>query len=243
MIGSLIPSVTASLTAGIGQAVVKWSPDQSAFELKVLRLANFLPALFSTSGYLVCIQFFIPMWIGPDYLLPDHIVIFMAFSMILPAINGGMLDGFIYAYGLTWDVKHSYIFGALIRLSLLFLFVTVFHLELIGIILAGIIADFIQTGVFKFLVLKGKVYKQTSTGIYKQMAFFFIQTLFLFSLSVFCTSQIHLGNNLLQFIVNGCISSGLFIVSLFLFNFKTKEFRHLWNIIGRAVKFLPNLSE
>jgi O-antigen/teichoic acid export membrane protein len=241
MLQNIVPSIVGAMGAGIGQAGVKWSNKEAYTNFLSLNFASFVPVLFSSAAYFVCIQHFIPIWIGEQYLIPNFIVFLMSFSLIVNSIFSSVSGTFISSYGLVWKSKFANISGAIARILSLLILVTFFHLGIAGILVASIISVIFQYPILTIRLLKREVFKTSLKRYYLNSFYYIFQTCFLFAMTYLITNEISLGNELLQFLVNGCIAFVCFCLVLFGFNFKTAEFRNLWEILRRQFKFLPML--
>ena len=102
-VGGLFSQLLTGMGASVGNLVAEGNKERimSVFdELQSLRF--FLGGLIVVPTFLL-INSFITVWLGSEYLLPTHTLILILIPVLVNNIRA-VLDDFIFAYGLFWDV-------------------------------------------------------------------------------------------------------------------------------------------
>lgn len=152
-LSQLVNNLLGSTGAGVGNLIAEGnrSKIRSVFwELMAIR--------FFIAGVLVFVLYqllpsFIALWIGPQYILPNTVLILLLLNFFI-GLTRGATDQFLYGYGLFYDTWAP-VTEAIIYITVAIVGGYLWGLE--GILLGGVISLIIIVGIWKpyFLFSKG----------------------------------------------------------------------------------------
>ncbi|GHT81840.1 hypothetical protein FACS1894125_3410 [Actinomycetota bacterium] len=135
----LIASVTNSIATNIGH-LVNTESKQKQFEIfKNFFFLSFCGILIMSVGIFSCINDFLRVWIGQQYILPGVFIVII----ITQNVFGG-LAGVIYPFatgaGRQWELKWIGIIYGITNVAISLLLLIVFKMGLLGVLLANLIS-------------------------------------------------------------------------------------------------------
>ena len=149
----LISNFLDSTSAGVGNLVAEGSKEKEKVVFEELMSLRFLIAGILIFSVYHLLPPFISLWLGVEYLLPDLVLILLLVSFFI-SITRGVVDQFLFAHGLFYDVWAPAV-EASIYLLIALTGGAICGLE--GILLGGIISKIVIVGIWKpyFLYTKG----------------------------------------------------------------------------------------
>lgn len=102
---SVMGIITTSMTASIGNSLVKETPEKNFQDMRKFTFMFSWIASFCTISLLCLYQDFIELWLGKDMLLPFNVVVLFAiyfYSLCLGSIRAAYHD----AAGLWWEARY-----------------------------------------------------------------------------------------------------------------------------------------
>lgn len=134
---AILEVICSSMTASVGNSIASESPQKN---FKDMRLLMFLYSVVATIllACLLCLyQLFMILWLGPDLLLPDSIVILLCVYYYVRVV-GDIRSVYVDAAGLWWHLKGRSIIEAVMNIVLNFILIQ--HIGVAGAVLATIIS-------------------------------------------------------------------------------------------------------
>ena len=154
---ALFNSVLVGMNASIGNLVAegnKWNIRKVFWEYLTFRY--WITGIFIiTLGFLI--NPVIAWWVGPQYILEDHIVFLILMNMYI-MLTRPAIDLFINAYGLYGDVWAAYAEGII---NLAITLVVGYFYGLVGILLGKIISMFLLVVIWKPFYLYSRGFKES----------------------------------------------------------------------------------
>ena len=115
---SVMGIITTSMTASIGNSLVKETPEKNFQDMRKFTFMFSWIASFCTISLLCLYQDFIELWLGKDMLLPFNVVVLFAiyfYSLCLGSIRAAYHD----AAGLWWEARYRALAETVMNLSLI----------------------------------------------------------------------------------------------------------------------------
>lgn len=207
-LSSLISNLLGSTSAGIGNLISEGNPNKIKnvfWELTSIRF--FVASTISASTFFL-ISPFINLWLGPEYILSDTILILIVLRFFFSTMRG-ITDQFIFGYGLFYDT-----WAALTETVIYFVGVIIgghfWGLE--GILMGSIISLFSIAGIWKPYFLFSKGFKESVWDYWK----YWISNLLLCITSFIITFFIERSLFTANFPSNNWLSWGLYSLTTFL---------------------------
>lgn len=230
---SVLLSVSSAMTSSIGNFA---AGDHSARGLELFykhQFMNYSLTFFSSAFLIALLPLFISFWLGSDYLLSiDATVIMIVNFVVNRQRNSGNV--FIEAYGLAYEQRLKPLLEAVVNLSLSVLFLVVFHLGILGILLATTVTSTFIATTYEAWVIFKYGFKQSVWKFYsrylKLLSELGVNLLVVYYVSQFVANHFYSNKLLLLvviFLLTVIISTGLY----WFINFKKSEFRYVKNIL------------
>lgn len=219
----VIFQMISGFTASIGNMLVEKNKEKSYNTYKVINLINSSLTALSISGFICCVEPFIKIWLGNDYILSFNVVLSFALYIYSDSIRRSIT---IYkeAAGICREDKYVYIVMALINLI-----TSIALCKLIGIpgVIIGTAISYLYLIFYSYpkYIFK-KVFNYTISEYYCEKIKFIIIIIISSGISYLLSSMLSL-SIIFTFVFNGliaCIVTTLIIISLYR---KSYEYNYL----------------
>lgn len=232
-VDNLLGQAITALTPTIGHKLALEKSEKTYGAFKKTRFAGFILACFISVGFFCCIQPFVKVWLGEQYLLCMLTVAALSFNMFQKLQR--------YAYSTFKEaagIYHEDRFIPLIE-SVLNIVASIVLLRFFGI--AGVFMGTIVSGMalwcysyprFVYKKLFGRSYFAYARETLGYIAVFVASA----AISYLIISQIHLGSAIMQIIANAGISVGITGAVIVLALHRTGSFRYFVGVIAGKVK-------
>ena len=232
-ISSLTNKVFNSITASIGNLVVNESKEHSEQIFYNILFANFWFISLCTVCLFTCVQTFVGLWLGKDYVLSIDVLIALCGCFYFSGMRRSALQ-FRSALGLFWYDRYKPVVESILNIV-----VSIVFIKLIG--MAGVKFGTIVSTILTSFWIEGyilyKHYFDKSVKIYfaKQFLYFLLMIFECYFL-YFLFGYLKFDSLLFELFVRGIIS--FFVVNLlYLLLFKNrKEFKYFTGLFIRKNK-------
>lgn len=162
---SLVTRVFSSLTATIGYTKFDKSDDAYA-TFKNLHFLSTAISLFISSGIWMCVQPFIRLWLGNQYVLSTGIIAIATVNLGIDLFRKTSLT-FIDAYGLAWTQRWKSLIEAVVNLGASLFFVLFMHWGIFGILFGTTVSNILVVLWYEpFIVYKEGLHKSFTAYLY-----------------------------------------------------------------------------
>lgn len=230
-LSTIISQIFTAITSSIGNMVIEASGDKSEEILKKLQFLDFWLYSICSLCIFVGINYFIRLWIGEEYVLPNATAFMISLNFYIYGMQS-VISSFRDAYGLFAQGKYRPIVMVIVNLVLSIALAR--YLGVLGVVIGTVVSRLFVIGIWDPIV----VYR---FGIKKSVKFYFVRYykyLFLFiALSVM--AFILMGQlNIADFISWGILMFVLFIVSniIYIIIFHNKEeFKYFYKVVKNII--------
>ncbi len=229
---TLTSIVVNSITASVGSLN---AGDNERKKLKIFFQLNYMISMIYillSVIFFISANYFVGIWIGENYLLPNSFIIIIAVDLFTSGLCV-TLGMFRESMGLFQQAKYRPLISSIVNISLSLILVQ--YIGIHGVILATIITR--MTTYFIFdpnIIFKYGFNKSSSEYFYKSFYYAFI-----FSISIACSyffiNQFDF-NNFVMLILGSISSFVITSLSIFIFTFKSREFKDTLKTIDKIIK-------
>jgi len=198
---------------------------------KRINYALYIIGLIGAACILNCINPFIILWIGEEYLLEIEIVFACCLCLLIEIICKGLWMT-MEVSGLFSLDKYAAIAGT--TMNLIVSIVLGIRYGITGIIIGTCMTYIVQMFLKAYFLYK-KRWQKSPIKYYRNWFFQMCIGVLLMIGSVFVCSLIRCTSPVLQFILKGGISVALVMVVVVLTSFKTDEFRYVFNFVKNKI--------
>ena len=174
IIYSIFSLIFTSITANVGNMKLNESDEKSLEIFNRLFFLNFYFYFVSCTCFYVCIDDFIVLWIGGEYLLDLNIVFVLTISLFIQGMRHVTVT-FINSSGLNYDTRYKSIFEAVINLAISLILVHFYGIT--GVIMGTIISFATVSVWFEPYVLYKKWFKKGVVRYYLKYSFYILLTI------------------------------------------------------------------
>lgn len=219
---SLIDKVFTALTSSIGHLLAKEERETAYGKFRVLLFLNFgVMAVFAVAFY-NCVEPFISLWVGPDYLLSPTVPVLMAIYLLLAGTRYTVLR-FLIAAGIFYEGRFFPLIEAGINIVASLLLGWQFGIP--GIVAGNIISTLAAAYIQKPLLLFKHVFHKSALPFFRDVLLYTGASVVSVVSSRFLILQIGLGNNFVGLMGAGALSVVCCMAVFALCFFKTAPFR------------------
>lgn len=230
-LSSTVFQMISGFSASIGNLLTENNKEKNYLIYKVVNLFNTSMTSLCICGFFCCIQPFITIWLGHDYLLSLDIVISFVIYLYSDSIRRSITI-FKEAAGICKEDKHAYIFMTLINL-----FSSIILCRLFGI--SGVI---VGTSISYLYLIFYSYPKFVFTKVFTEPIYFYyiekIKNIFLITISLllsFYLCNLFSCHIIFKFIFNGIIASFVTFILLIVVYRKSDEFIYLRKLINKLI--------
>ena len=235
---SVMFNISNAMTSTIGNIVAINKDGEGGTKLFFKhQFMNYTMVFFASAFILGSLPYFIKLWIGGRYLMPNYVIIMMVEIFVINSLRFTCLV-FIDAYGLAYEQRLKPFLEAALNLSLSIILLVLFKMGILGILISAAVTSFFVATVYEAYVVFHFGFKKNVILFYKRYFRIILEITLNLSIVYFATHAIkilHL-NDVLLFLLSLLV---VFVVTLaiyLLFNLKNIEFKQLCKHIMRQLK-------
>ena len=231
-ISNFVMQIFTSITASVGNLLTLENSKKNFEVYKKIRFINFWISSFAAIGFLICMDSFITLWIGKQYILSKYVLIVLAINLFLSLFRYS-ISSFKEAAGIFYEDRFVPLVEAGTNLVMSLIFMHFFGLAgvFIGTVCSNLVLHLYSYPKFVYKTL----FKKEYTQYYKDFTKYFL--LFIVTGSVtYIISNTLVNNNyhnlFFQLIV--CITTpNLIYIVIFK---KNQEFKFFLNILKTSIR-------
>ena len=234
-IAGIIFQIVSGMTASVGDLLTENNSDKSYSVYKKINMFNSVLTCLGIVGFVCCIEPFVKVWIGKEYLMSNIVVLSFALYIYSDSIRRSIT---IYkeAAGICKEDQYMYIWMTFINLIF-----SIFLCKLIGV--SGVI---LGTALSYLFLIFYSYPKYIFKNLFKVNVLEYYKLTFKYILYIVCSSIISyficqfilIDNALLQLILNIIVSVSITIIIFIILFCKTSEFKYYFNLIINIIKKL-----
>ena len=190
-------------------------------------------AIMATVGFIEMANPIVSIWLGPEYVVNQSIVILMAIDIFISVSHGPTVE-FIATLGLFKNDKNLSIAGAVINLSSSLILVQFMGAE--GVLLGTVIAQCFYWSIRAVVVFRQYFHMGWVKYIFKCVKYIISTVASVIVLNYVFYSSYFATDSLLVVIIRGIITAAVSGMVIIIFNAFTDEFRYLLNMIYNSLR-------
>ena len=232
VVKQLIDKVEVGIKASMGNLFVKGTNEEC---IKVLRRLTWGYSAFATVGCVgiyVCIEPFITLWMGAEYLLARSILLVLCLNLYCYIASKPIYSA-MHVSGLFVEGRNISIVGSVI--NLIVSIVLGKYLGMLGIFIGTMCTYIVQIISKIYYVYKLKFYTSSRKYIWMWVKSIIILMTMLFANSYIC-NRVLITNLIVTIIVRALIVIVSCLLILVVCYVKTEEFTYFWKMIKRILK-------
>ena len=230
IIKNFINGIITSATSSFGNLSVTDTIETKYNIFNIMNLVGFFSAGLFSLGIFHLINHFITIWVGNSYTLNVFCVFFISLNFYLMVLLQPV-DTVKNSTGLYFKDRYVPILQAVINLVLSFILGKIYGL--VGILASTAISYLLTVSWTKPYMIYKYVFNKNILFYLKQNLKNIVILLLSNGLIVLAFSLVSFKNLLLLFLVKGILVVMIFTSIFLLFNFKTKEFKFLYNLMKK----------
>lgn len=231
-IRTIVAQIYAGVFNSIGDMMASENNEKCEKVFLKLNYAVYLLGIIFSACTLTCMEPFISLWLGTEYLLSKEVLLICCL-MIYMEIICKPLWLIMEVSGLFAKDKYASIVGS--GVNLIVSIILGIKLGIIGIFI-GTCSTYIIQMLLKAYFLYHYRWKRSVGKYYFTWFCKFSFGVLLMAVSEFICSKILIDNYLIQFMVNGIVTAGIVVVANVAVSFRSDEFRYFKDmILGKAL--------
>lgn len=225
-LSKLVSQIFGALTSGMGNIYAKEGKDYLYKTTKNIILLNSWIYTMISVAIFFCINSFIEVWIGKDYLLPSTVVIAIVFNFYLQGLRAPM-SNVLGAAGILYENRFIPLIEAAINLVASIVLAKIIGLSgiFIGTILSNLFLHMYSYSKYGFKLVFRRDPKEYIKILFKNIAMFGICIM----INYLFLHPIKINSALITFFIRGIVSIINTSIIFFIFYRKTEEFRYLYD--------------
>ena len=236
-IQSVMFTIANAMTSTIGNIAALNKDSESRTKLFFKhQFMTYTMAFFASAFILGSLPYFIKLWIGDKFVMPNYILIIMVEIFVINSLRFTGLV-FIDAYGLAYEQRIKPFLEAAVNLSLSIIFLAFFKMGIEGILIASALTSFFVATTYEAYVVFRYGFRKSVYIFYKKYFKVILEITINLIIVYFLTHTItifHL-NDMELFILSILLVFGVTSLSYYLFNFKRAEFKELLGVLIRKI--------
>lgn len=230
-IDQMLSQLFNALTASVGNLNAVSNPKKSYEVYQSIFFLNYWIYGFCTITFFICVNQFIILWVGQEYLLSNNIVILIAINFFLSGIRKSTVM-FKDTQGLFWNDRYKPYAEAIINLVASIILLKIFGF--IGVLL-GTLVSTVTTCLWIEPYILYKYGFQVSVRKYFKKFLIYIIITIIIGFGLYYVSNIIPFGGLLGLLVKLLLCFIVINGIYFLLFFKTKEFKYLFSILNQLL--------
>lgn len=227
---SLVNTVFTTLTASVGNLLVEENRKLNYEIYKKIDFMNFYCSIYSSLLFCFCVQSFIRLWLGSEFLLPFYLIIVMTCYYFFRAIKFPITT-FKDAAGIYHEDRFVPILESIF--NIVFSIILAKFIGLAGIFIGTIISNMV---LHLYSYPKYVYVKIFDKSFYNYYSNFIIKVMHFAVLMIICYfiyKYVSISNNYLCILFNFIICSVIMILDIIIFYGKSKELNYFKDMIWR----------
>lgn len=224
----LFSQIFTSITASVGNLLVKEDSSKSYNVFKVIMMINFWIYGFAAICLFILIEPFITLWVGSEFILAKAVLIILVLNFYITGMKAS-IGVYKDAAGIFWEDRYIPVIESIINIVASVIFAKFFGLA--GVFLGTLISSFVVVFFsLPYYVFK-KVFNKNILEYYKEYAKYFIVTLLTLIMVLIITTCFKGLSPFMTLVINAVICI-LVVNTIFYIVFrKTPEFEYIFNMI------------
>lgn len=225
-VGAYVYILTSGLHASLGNFQVNSNRDDSYSLFNTLNLVYSSIGCVIVAAFTCCIQPFVTIWIGDEYLLDFECVIAILLKFYIDVVLSPV-NLYRETLGLFTQVKYILVPAVIINIVLSVFFSKIFGLS--GILFAITVSQLVTCCWYEPMIIYRYFEKNVFTYFRKQVNYFFMVVV-----SSFCSYYIcsFVSVNILGFLYRTLLAILVSVVFIILFNMRTQEFNNMIRLLS-----------
>lgn len=231
-------NVSSAMTSTIGNIVAVNKDGEDGIKLFFKhQFLNYTMIFFASACILGSLPYFIQLWIGGKYLMPNYVIIMMVEIFVINSLRHTCLV-FLDAYGLAYEQRLKPFLEAVLNLSLSLILLVIFKMGILSILISSAITSFFVATVYEAYVVFHFGFEKNVILFYKRYFRIILEVSLNLSIVYFITHTLRIFNlnNMLLFLLSLALSFVTTLIIYLLFNLKNGEFKQLYKQVVRQFK-------
>lgn len=227
-INTFIAIITNSLVYGIGNLCAEETKEKKLQTFNNILFIYNLIGTFCSITLFLCLNEFIKIWIGNQFIFENTIVFVICFNFYLTNINNPIWM-FREATGMFKNVKYIMLATATINITLSIIMGKIYGL--FGILIATIISKLLTIYVYEPIILFKKQFNEKSTKYFKKQFIYFRDSLICIALCFFVS--LFIGHGILLLFLKVICFFLIVLFVFFIFHKNSSEWIYMKNFINK----------
>lgn len=226
---SLLTQFFTAITASVGNYLVekKENTDDIYRMYRNILFVNFCLYFIVSLGIFICMQNFMTVWLGKDFLLSRCVLLCIVLNFFSLGIRKTTLV-FKDASGLFWKDRYKPLLEA--GSNLLFSIPLAIHFGIAGTIIGTIITNILVSGIIEAHITYKYLFKRSVWLFFREEIKYYVILILSLAGCSFITSSI--GEiSFVNVLIRGFISIGFSVMVLIVLFFRTEEYRYAKSIV------------
>lgn len=234
-ISMLMSQAFSAITASVGNLLVTSSAEKSYQVYRRVRFANFWLASLVSISLLVCMDSFVKVWIGEQFILPLGVLIALAINLYLNLFRSA-LGSFKEAAAIFHEDRFVPIVESAVNIIAAIILLHFFGLA--GVFLGTICSNFVLHLFSYPRYVYTKLFKRSYAEYYKEFGSYLIVALSVGVITFGTSRMVIVENSILQLVTNITISLIVPNVLFYALYRKGDEFSYFQTLIGKMINKL-----
>ncbi len=229
----LFSQIFTSITASVGNLLVKENTEKSYDIFKVIMMINFWIYGFASICIFVLIEPFITLWVGSNFILDKLVLVILVLNFYISGMKAS-IGVYKDAAGIFWEDRYIPIIESVINIVASVILAK--YLGLAGVFLGTFISSLIVVLYSLPHYVFKKVFNKSTVIYFKDYFKYFAVTLVTLLLIVGLTTVIKIKSTLAILVVNLIICTVFINLVFFIIFRNTDEFKYIYNMVMEILK-------
>ena len=236
----LFSQIFTSITASVGNLLVKESKEKSYSVFKVIMFINFWIYGFASICIYILIEPFITIWVGSQFILDKFVLIILVLNFYISGMKAS-IGIYKDAAGIFWEDRYIPIIESIINIVFSIILVKIYGLA--GVFLGTFISSLVVVLYSLPHYVFEKVFDKKAIIYFKQYFKYFIVTLITLVLITLITNFINIESIFIKLILDAIICFIVINLNFFILFKNTEEFKYIYNMIKDILKVKVKKNE
>lgn len=233
MMHTMLTSIYRGVTSSFGNLITEGDVEVQENVFRKIDFFGYFIFGLVTVGYAILLNDFIVLWIGTDYIIPLHIVLFICVNLYLNGMKGST-DTIKEAAGLYNEDRYSSIIQAIV--NIVFSIILVIRLGLLGVVLGTTISYILVPCWNRPYILYKHLFKRSPIKYYLNYIKNILILIIIGTIEYFLIKFIGLNGGIINFIINVIVVGTVYCILFVLFNFYSSDFKFFVETIKKNLK-------
>lgn len=222
-------NISNAMTSTIGNIVAINKDEEDGTKLFFKHQFMIYTMVFFASAFILgSLPYFIKLWIGGKYIMPDYVIIMMVEIFVINTLRFTCFV-FLDAYGLAYEQRLKPFLEAILNLSLSIILLVLFKMGILSILISSAVTSFFVATVYEAYVVFHFGFKKSVVLFYKKYFRIIVEITLNLIMVYFATRAIKIFqlNDMILFLLSllevFVVTSAIYL----LFNLKKVEFKQL----------------